>query len=112
MEPHSKKKKKKKQTSERTCSELEANTEGTKADVFLTEVFLVGCQRLLFQSGLQAGTAAVFPFAKTGEDKQEKTFFFFFESTQSIQRGLWSRVFFLLLPLSFSAEKSKDEMAA
>jgi hypothetical protein len=79
--------KKKSQTSERTSRKLEANTKGTKADVFLTESFLVGCQRLLLQSGLQvgdslqAGTVGFFPFAKIGED-------FFFESTQSIQRGL------------------------
>lgn len=102
--------KKKSQTSERTSRKLEANTKGTKADVFLTESFLVGCQRLLLQSGLQAGdslqagTVGFFPFAKLVK-------IFFFLSQHSLSREGSSQESFLL-PLFFPAEKSKDEMAA
>lgn len=62
---------KKNQTSERSRWKLEVSLNGTKTDVFLTEPFLVGCQRLPLQLGLQAGTAGFYPFAKTGEDLVE-----------------------------------------
>lgn len=65
--------------------------------MFLTEPFLVGCQRLPSQLGLQAGTAGFYPFAKTGED--------LVESIQSIRERALAKP--LSSPPPLPAEKSK-----